>query len=104
MLLNDSRHAGSTCHASHDAIAHIVATLASSHGVSTTACLRMVPLAEPDTMERGDIVASVRGLLRPRPHAPIPTRLVLDFALRHTYTSSHVLKRDTLKAIEQVNN
>ena len=64
----------------------------------------MVPLAEPDSMERGDIVASVRGLLRPRPHAPIPTRLVLDFALRHTYTSSHVLKRDTLEAIEQDKN
>ena len=53
MLLNDSRHAVTTRYASHDAITNIIAMLAASHGVSTSACLRLVPRTDPDTMERG---------------------------------------------------
>ncbi len=58
LLLNYSRHAGATRHASHDAITNIIALLASGHGVSSTAFLRLVPIAEPDTMQRGDLVVS----------------------------------------------
>ena len=102
MLLNDSRHAATTRHASHDAITNIIAMLAASHGISTSACLRLVPLADPDTMERGDLVVSTRGVLSARPNCPIPTKLILDFVLGHTHTNTHVLKRDTLVAMEEL--
>ena len=104
MLLNDSRRAGSTRHANHNPITHIIAMLASSHGVSTTAssCLHMVPLADPDTMKRGDIIVPARGLLHPRPHAPIPSKLILDFVLRHSIT--YALKQDTLVEMERDKN
>ncbi len=56
MLLNDARHTSTTRHASHDAITNIIATLASSHGMPTSASLHLVPLADSDTtMERGDL-------------------------------------------------
>ncbi len=89
------------------AITHIIAMLASSHTASTTACLCMVPLAYPDTMERGDIVASARGLLCPRPHdAPIPSKLIPDFILCHACTSFHSesLEQGTLEEMERDQN
>ena len=100
LLLNDSRHAGATRHASHDAITNIIALLASGHGVSSTACLRLVPIAEPDTMQRGDLVVTARGVLCDRPNCRCPPNLIMDFTLGHTYTSSHVLKQNTLETME----
>jgi hypothetical protein len=105
MLLNDSYHAAATRHASHDAITNIIANLASSHGVSTTARLRLVPLATPDTMERGDLVAASCGILSASPSlpssCPVPSKLILDFVLGHTYTSTHGIKTDTLATMEE---
>ena len=101
MLLNDARHASATRHASHDAITNIIATMASSHGVSTSASLRLVPLADPDTMERGDLVVSASGILSALPGRRIPSKLILDFVLGHTYNSRHKLKRDTLTVMEE---
>ncbi len=81
MLSNDARHASTTRHVSHDAITNIIDTMASSHGVSTSASLRLVPLADPDTMERGDLVVSTRGILSALSDRPTPTILIPDFAL-----------------------
>ena len=100
-LLNNSAHAASTRHASHDAITHMIATLASSHGVSTSARLQQVPLATPDTMQRGDLVAMSNGLLTAPSGNSVPAKLVLDFILGHTYTSNHSLKRDMLTGLEE---
>jgi hypothetical protein len=60
MLLNDARpsHAATTHHVSYGANTSIIAKMASSHGVSTSASLRLIPLADPDKMERGDLVVS----------------------------------------------
>jgi hypothetical protein len=105
MPLNDSYHAAATRHASHDAITNILANLASSHGVSTTASLHLVPLATPDTMEQGDLVAVSCSILnassRTPSNCPVPTKLILDFILGHTYTSTHGIKMDTLATMEE---
>ena len=100
-LLNNSAHAASTRHASHDDITHIIATLASSHGVSTSARLQQVPCATPDTMQRGDLVAMSNGLLTARSGNAVPAKLVLDFVLGHNYTSNHSLKRHMLTDLEE---
>ena len=44
MLLNDALHASTTSHAMHDAKTNIIATMATSHGASSSASLRLVPL------------------------------------------------------------
>ncbi len=67
--------------------------MANSHGMSTSASQRLVPLADPDTMERGDLVVSASGLLSAQFNRPTPTKLILDFVLGHTYTRNHVLKK-----------
>ena len=100
LLLNDSRYAGATRHASYDAITNIVALLASSHGISSAACLQLVPIAEPDTMQRYDLVVSARGILSARPNCQIPPNRIMDFTLGHTYTSRHILKHNALDTME----
>ena len=101
-LLNSSTHAANTRHASHDAITSMIANLASSHGVSTSARLQHVPLAAQDTMQRGDLVAMTSGILSARSHTAVPAKLVLDFVLGHTYTTAHRPKRDMLTALEDL--
>ncbi len=75
--------------------------MASSHGVSTSASLRLAPLADPDTMERGDLVVSASGIHSAKPGRRIPSKLIPDFVLGHTYNSCHKLKRDTLTVMEE---
>jgi hypothetical protein len=100
MPLNHPCHASTTRHASHDTITNIIAMMATSHGMSTSASLRLVPLADPDTMGRSDLVVSSSGLLSAHPNHPTSTKLILDFVLGHTYTRKHVLKRGTLATME----
>ncbi len=61
----------------------------------------LLSLRLPDTMQRGDLVVTARGVLSARPNCQIPPNLIMDFTLDHTYTSRHVLKRNTLEAMEQ---
>ncbi len=56
-------------------------------------------------MERGDLVAASCGILsassRPPSSCPVSTKLILDFVLVHTYTSTHGIKMDTLATMEE---
>jgi hypothetical protein len=51
-------------------------------------------------MKRGDLVISTRGVLSAGPNYQIPPKLIMDFTLNHTYTSHHILKRNTLETME----
>ena len=51
-------------------------------------------------MQRGDLVATVGRLLTTSSHDAPFHKLVLDFVLGHTYSGSHMLKRDTLDIME----
>ena len=76
LLLNDAAHASTSRYASHNAIVPVLAEQATNHGISTTAGLRRVPIARPDTTQRGDLVTLANGILCKRDHLDPTTRLV----------------------------
>jgi hypothetical protein len=61
-LLNDSAYVSLSWHASHDKLAYLLANLASSAGVYSSAAQSAVPRAEANTFRRGNIVTFVGGL------------------------------------------
>ena len=77
MLLNDSRHMSTIRLASHDAFTNVIASMASSDSVSTSASFRVAPLADLNTVKQalGGLVtvATSSVVLSALPNRPVLT-------------------------------
>ena len=100
-LLNTSAHASHTRVQSHDRLAHLIAELATQHGIPSTT--KHIPVATDHSDRRGDIATCRGGLVHPdaRFNFGPTTLLVMDFELGHTYHANRAFKQHNLRVMER---
>jgi hypothetical protein len=103
-LLNTATHGAAAWKSSHNNIAKELASIATGGGVSATAVERKIPYCKSGSRKRGDVMTTVGGLipLSSRPQFNNYTTIIMDVRLGHTFsTARHVIKKNTIKAMEQ---
>jgi len=105
-LLNDAAHASRSRHTSHSRLAYCLSNLASNAGLKSSAMPSDVPVAEDDTLRRGDIVTVVAGISRGSSSQRFSsqTLLVTDVTLVHPFNAAHVFKPNSLSDAENHKN
>ena len=102
-LLNNATHASRSRILSHNIVSQELAQIAIGGGIPTTAKQADIPMADDDSQSRGDLMTLVGGRIPLQPSSDFSgsSLLIMDFTLRHVFTSEHIFKADVLSDAEK---